>query len=143
MLGLFSIWVRLQRQLVSFGFNRKLRSKDQQIEELEKNVEHYKVELEEKTATCTITIRTLEIRGPGLIGNKLRQKCHRQGAGEQGAGEQGSRGAGEQGRGGREGSVGRKESARREVTGEYVSNMGGFFPPTLPTLPTPPTLLLS
>lgn len=44
----FSIWVRLQQQLISFRINRQLRSKDQQIEELEKNVEHYKVELEEK-----------------------------------------------------------------------------------------------
>ncbi|NEQ65459.1 MAG: LapA family protein [Symploca sp. SIO1B1] len=44
----FSIWVRLQQQLVAFGFNRKLRTKDKQIEELEKDVEHYKVELEDQ-----------------------------------------------------------------------------------------------
>ncbi len=44
----FSIWARLQQQFVSFRANRKLRSKDQRIEELEKNVEDYKVELEEK-----------------------------------------------------------------------------------------------
>ncbi|NET55886.1 MAG: LapA family protein [Symploca sp. SIO2E6] len=44
----FNIWVRLQQQLVSLGFNLKLRSKDKKIKALEKDVEHYKVEIEEK-----------------------------------------------------------------------------------------------
>ncbi|NEP56161.1 MAG: LapA family protein [Symploca sp. SIO2G7] len=61
---MFSVWVRLQHQLVAFWFNRKLRSKDKQIEELEKDVEHYKVGSEEKqlpalSASKPVTEETL------------------------------------------------------------------------------------
>ncbi|NES17743.1 MAG: LapA family protein [Symploca sp. SIO3E6] len=61
---LFSIWVRLQHKLVAFGFNLRLRSKDKKIEQLEKNVEHYKVELEDQqlpalSPSPTITEGTL------------------------------------------------------------------------------------
>ena len=45
---MFSIWTRLQQQLVSFSVMRQLRSKDQQIEKLEQEVERYKTELEQQ-----------------------------------------------------------------------------------------------
>ncbi|MBW4648823.1 MAG: LapA family protein [Kastovskya adunca ATA6-11-RM4] len=45
---LFSVWTRLQRQIESRQDLRKLRSKDERIEDLEQNIEQYKAELEEK-----------------------------------------------------------------------------------------------
>ncbi|MBE9127275.1 MULTISPECIES: lipopolysaccharide assembly protein LapA domain-containing protein [unclassified Coleofasciculus] len=45
---LFSIWTQLQGQLSSFQSTRQLRAKEERIEELEQDVEHYKAEVEEK-----------------------------------------------------------------------------------------------
>jgi uncharacterized integral membrane protein len=45
---IFSVWTRLQRQIESRQDLRKLRSKDERIEDLEQNIEQYKAELEEK-----------------------------------------------------------------------------------------------
>lgn len=45
---LFSIWARLQQQLVSWQALRQIRSKEERIQKLEQDVERYKAELEEQ-----------------------------------------------------------------------------------------------
>jgi uncharacterized membrane protein YciS (DUF1049 family) len=44
---LFSIWTRLQQQLQSFKAKRQIRSKEEQIQKLEQDVERYKAEIEQ------------------------------------------------------------------------------------------------
>lgn len=45
---IFGLWSRMQRMLTSREENRQVRQKDQRIQELEQDIERYKVELEEK-----------------------------------------------------------------------------------------------
>ena len=57
---IFSIWTRLQRQLVSRQAMRQIRSKEERIQELEQDVERYKAESEQQqlpalSASNTIT----------------------------------------------------------------------------------------
>lgn len=44
----FSLWVKLQRQLASLSDLREVRSKDKRIEELQKELDNYKVEVEKQ-----------------------------------------------------------------------------------------------
>ncbi|MEM9541514.1 MAG: LapA family protein [Cyanobacteria bacterium P01_E01_bin.42] len=43
---IFSVWVKLQRQIISFQDMNESRSKDRRIKELEKDIKRYKQELE-------------------------------------------------------------------------------------------------
>lgn len=45
---IFSLWSRMQRMLASREESRQVRQKDRRIQELEQDLERYKVELEEK-----------------------------------------------------------------------------------------------
>lgn len=45
---LYSIWSRLTRQIATFGQKRELKKKEKEIETLNKDVETYKIQLEEQ-----------------------------------------------------------------------------------------------
>jgi len=45
---LYSIWSRLARQIVTFGQKRELKKKEEQIATLNKDLENYKVQLEDQ-----------------------------------------------------------------------------------------------
>jgi lipopolysaccharide assembly protein A len=44
---IFSVWTRLQQQLESRPTRNQLRSKEERIDQLEQDLEHYKAEIEE------------------------------------------------------------------------------------------------
>jgi uncharacterized integral membrane protein len=45
---LYSIWSRLARQITSLGQKRELKKKEKEIETLNKDIESYKIQLEEE-----------------------------------------------------------------------------------------------
>jgi uncharacterized integral membrane protein len=66
---IFSIWTRLVRSLESGKQLRQMRAKDERIQELEENIEHYKAEIEEKQSLPLNA--TFQTEDPEAIGGKL------------------------------------------------------------------------
>lgn len=66
---IFSIWTRLLRSLESGKQMRQMRAKDERIQELEDNIEHYKAEIEEKQSLPLNA--TLQTEDTEVIGGKL------------------------------------------------------------------------
>lgn len=63
---IFSIWTRLLRSLESGKQLRQMRAKDERIQELEENIEHYKAEIEEKQSLpLNATLQTEDTEANG------------------------------------------------------------------------------
>ncbi|MBD1841319.1 LapA family protein [Coleofasciculus sp. FACHB-64] len=66
---IFSIWARLLRSLESGKQLRQMRAKDERIQELEENIEHYKAEIEERQSLPLNA--TLQTENTEVVGGKL------------------------------------------------------------------------
>jgi uncharacterized integral membrane protein len=66
---IFSIWTRLVRSLESGKQLRQMRAKDERIQELEENIEHYKAEIEERRSLPLNA--TLQTEDTEVVGGKL------------------------------------------------------------------------